>query len=109
MPAPVAPSPIATPPDAPLRSDPTTFAAKREAWLAWEEDDLFPGLNTAVAYVDDGVAWVDLQVIAVAASASASAAAFGIFAQMSAAERAAERLREAKPNWWVTAAMTRPS
>lgn len=37
------------------------------------------------------------------------AAAFGIFAQMSAAERAAERIREAKPTWWVTAAMTRPS
>ncbi len=34
------------------------------------------------------------------------AAAFGIFASMDAAERAAERLRDAKPNWWVTAAMT---
>lgn len=75
MPAPVAPSPIATPPDAPLRSAPTTFAAKREAWLLWEEADLFPGLNTATAYVDDGVAWVDLQVIAVAASASTATGA----------------------------------
>jgi 4-diphosphocytidyl-2-C-methyl-D-erythritol kinase len=34
------------------------------------------------------------------------AAAFGIFASMTAAERAADRLREAKPNWWVTAAKT---
>ena len=34
------------------------------------------------------------------------AAAFGIFASMGAAERAAERIRDAKPNWWVTAAMT---
>jgi 4-diphosphocytidyl-2-C-methyl-D-erythritol kinase len=34
------------------------------------------------------------------------AAAFGIFASMGAAERAAERIRDAKPSWWVTAAMT---
>jgi 4-diphosphocytidyl-2-C-methyl-D-erythritol kinase len=37
------------------------------------------------------------------------AAAFGIFVTLEAAERAAERLRTAKPNWFVTAAMTRPS
>jgi 4-diphosphocytidyl-2-C-methyl-D-erythritol kinase len=34
------------------------------------------------------------------------AAAFGIFASMGAAERAAERIRDAKPSWWVTPAMT---
>jgi 4-diphosphocytidyl-2-C-methyl-D-erythritol kinase len=34
------------------------------------------------------------------------AAAFGIFVSPAAAERAAERLKAAKPNWWVTAAMT---
>ena len=34
------------------------------------------------------------------------AAAFGIFINMIAAERAAERLREAKPGWWVVAART---
>ena len=37
------------------------------------------------------------------------AAAFGIFASMDAAERAATRLRDEKPGWWVTAAMTRSS
>ena len=34
------------------------------------------------------------------------AAAFGIFVKPAAAERAAERLKAAKPDWWVTAAMT---
>jgi 4-diphosphocytidyl-2-C-methyl-D-erythritol kinase len=34
------------------------------------------------------------------------AAAFGIFINMASAERAAERLREAKPGWWVVAAST---
>ncbi len=33
-------------------------------------------------------------------------AAFGIFVSLDAAERAAGRLREAKPNWFVTSAMT---
>ena len=37
------------------------------------------------------------------------AAAFGIFVSMDAAERAAARLRAARPAWWVAAAMTRPS
>lgn len=37
------------------------------------------------------------------------AAAFGIFVTMDAAERAAARLRENKPGWWVASAMTRPS
>lgn len=37
------------------------------------------------------------------------AAAFGIFVTMDAAERAAARLREAKPGWFVAAAMTRAS
>ena len=40
---------IQDPPDEPLRSDPTTFAVKREAWLTWEKDHLFPGLNAAIA------------------------------------------------------------
>jgi 4-diphosphocytidyl-2-C-methyl-D-erythritol kinase len=34
------------------------------------------------------------------------ATAFGIFASMDAAERAAARLQDAKPRWWVTPAMT---
>lgn len=34
------------------------------------------------------------------------ASAFGIFATMDAAERAADRLRDDKPNWWVVAART---
>ena len=34
------------------------------------------------------------------------AAAFGIFTTMDAAERAAARLQEAKPRWWVVPAMT---
>jgi 4-diphosphocytidyl-2-C-methyl-D-erythritol kinase len=37
------------------------------------------------------------------------AAAFGIFVTLDAAERAAARLKSAKPNWFVTAAMTRAS
>jgi 4-diphosphocytidyl-2-C-methyl-D-erythritol kinase len=37
------------------------------------------------------------------------AAAFGIFVTLDAAERAAARLREARPGWFVTAAMTRAS
>ncbi len=37
------------------------------------------------------------------------AAAFGIFVTLPAAERAAERLRAAKPAWWVIAAKTLPS
>jgi 4-diphosphocytidyl-2-C-methyl-D-erythritol kinase len=34
------------------------------------------------------------------------AAAFGIFTTMDAAERAAGRLQQAKPGWWVTSAKT---
>ena len=34
------------------------------------------------------------------------AAAFGVFVKAAAAERAAERLRTARPDWWVAAAMT---
>jgi 4-diphosphocytidyl-2-C-methyl-D-erythritol kinase len=37
------------------------------------------------------------------------AAAFGIFVTLDAAERAAARIREARPSWFVTAAMTRAS
>lgn len=37
------------------------------------------------------------------------AAAFGIFVTLEAAERAAVRLRDARPHWFVTAAMTRGS
>jgi 4-diphosphocytidyl-2-C-methyl-D-erythritol kinase len=37
------------------------------------------------------------------------ASAFGIFVTLDAAERAAARIREARPGWFVTAAMTRPS
>jgi 4-diphosphocytidyl-2-C-methyl-D-erythritol kinase len=37
------------------------------------------------------------------------AAAFGIFVTLDAAERAAARIRDARPAWFVTAAMTRPS
>jgi 4-diphosphocytidyl-2-C-methyl-D-erythritol kinase len=37
------------------------------------------------------------------------AAAYGIFVTLDAAERAAARIREARPGWFVTAAMTRPS
>ncbi len=37
------------------------------------------------------------------------AAAFGIFVTLDAAERAATRLRDARPNWFVIAAMTRGS
>lgn len=33
-------------------------------------------------------------------------AAYGIFVSLEAAERAAERIREARPGWWVAAAMT---
>lgn len=40
---------IQDPPDEPLRSEPTTFAVKREAWLTWEKNHLFPGLNAAIA------------------------------------------------------------
>lgn len=39
---------IATPPDPPLRSNPTTFAERREAWLLWEEGGLVPGLNATI-------------------------------------------------------------
>jgi Tol biopolymer transport system component len=35
--------------------------------------------------------------------------AFGIFVTLEAAERAAARLRDARPGWFVTAAMTRAS
>jgi 4-diphosphocytidyl-2-C-methyl-D-erythritol kinase len=37
------------------------------------------------------------------------AAAFGIFVTLDAAERAADRIRQARPEWFVAAAMTRPS
>lgn len=37
------------------------------------------------------------------------AAAFGIFASMQAAERAAARIGERKPAWWIIPVMTRPS
>jgi 4-diphosphocytidyl-2-C-methyl-D-erythritol kinase len=37
------------------------------------------------------------------------AAAFGIFINLGAAERAAERLSTAKPDWWVVAAQTIPA
>jgi 4-diphosphocytidyl-2-C-methyl-D-erythritol kinase len=37
------------------------------------------------------------------------AAAYGMFATIEAADRAVSRLRDAKPHWWMTSAMTRPS
>ncbi len=37
------------------------------------------------------------------------ATAFGVFVTAAAAKRAASRLRKAKPDWWVTTAMTRGS
>lgn len=40
---------ITTPPAAPLRSEPTTFAERREAWLLWEEGGLVPGLNATIS------------------------------------------------------------
>lgn len=44
---------IAPPPEnVPLRSDMANFAAYREAWLLWEKDELFPGLDATVAGVN---------------------------------------------------------
>ncbi len=37
------------------------------------------------------------------------ATAFGVFVTSAAADRAAKRIRQAKPSWWVTTAMTRGS
>lgn len=43
---------IALPPDAPLRSDPSTYSDKREDWLVWEEEELFPGLSAAITGIN---------------------------------------------------------
>lgn len=58
--------PLTAPPPAPSRTDPTTFADRGDAWLAWQEDTLVPELNALETAVSASQT---------AAAASASAAA----------------------------------
>lgn len=44
--------PITTPPTAPSRADPTTFPARADAWVAWQESSLVPQINALEANVN---------------------------------------------------------
>lgn len=60
---------ITTPPPAPQRSDPTTFSDRSDAWLAYTEDELVPGINTVATEINAMVAGIDAD----AATATAQA------------------------------------
>lgn len=60
--------PITTPPTAPNRADPTTFPARADAWVAWQESSLVPQINALETNVNAKEA------SAVAAAATAQAA-----------------------------------
>ena len=45
---------IATPPTTPVRTDPTNFSARMDAYLAWISTELVPGLNTYSGMTNSG-------------------------------------------------------
>lgn len=103
---------LTDPERAPLPPLPPRFGATLDVifWLRRARNDL----AEAAAAVDRNAAaparmlMTDPECL-FARMTGSGAAAFGVFISMDAAERAAARLREARPAWWVAAAMTRPS
>jgi 4-diphosphocytidyl-2-C-methyl-D-erythritol kinase len=91
---------------------PATFATLLEAifWLRQARNDLAePAVAVTKAAASAAKAIMRDPDCLFARMSGSGAAAFGIFVTLEAAERAAARLRDAKPGWFVTAAMTRAS
>ena len=96
----------------PLPALPAKFASLLEVifWLRQARNDLAePAALVNKAAVSAAKALMRDPDCLFARMSGSGAAAFGIFITLQAAERAAERLRAAKPAWWVVAATTLPS
>ncbi|HVY20365.1 MAG TPA: 4-(cytidine 5'-diphospho)-2-C-methyl-D-erythritol kinase [Bauldia sp.] len=94
----------------PLPSLPTKFASLLEVifWLRQARNDLAEPAVAVNKAAGSAVRALKRDPDCLFARMSGSgAAAFGIFVTLEAAERAADRLRQARPGWFVTAAMTR--
>src|SRR5260221_2702353 len=96
----------------PLPAPPKRFGSLLDVlyWLRQARNDLAEpaaGVNPAAAAA--AKALISDPECLFARMSGSGAAAVGIFATMAAAERAADRLRADKPQWWITPAITRPS
>ncbi len=88
---------------------PATFRSALELvfWLRQTRNDLIDPARVVVRKAVAAAKLLSADPDCLFARMSGSgAAAFGIFVKPSAAERAAERIKAAKPDWWVTAATT---
>ena len=97
---------------APLPALPSKFASLLEVifWLRQARNDLAePAMAVNKAAGSAAKAIMRDPDCLFSRMSGSGAAAFGIFVTLDAAERAAARLREARPGWFVTAAMTRAS
>jgi hypothetical protein len=81
-----APTPITTPPTAPTRSSPSTFATRADAWLAWEEAAVAEFDLAASDTYDNAV---DALASATAAQGSADDAADSVAAALASEQAAA--------------------
>lgn len=97
---------------APLPPPPQRFGSLLDVlyWLRQGRNDLAePAAEVNKAAAAGAKALISDPECLFARMSGSGAAAFGIFATMAAAARAADRLRVDKPLWWITPAMTRPS
>ena len=96
----------------PLPPPPKQFGSLLEViyWLRQARNDLAePAAAVNKAAAAAAKALISDTECLFARMSGSGAAAFGIFSTMAAAERAADRLRADKPQWWITPTMTRPS
>jgi 4-diphosphocytidyl-2-C-methyl-D-erythritol kinase len=93
----------------PLPALPAKFKSALDLvfWLRQTRNDLIdPARVVSRKAVAAAKALADDPDCLFARMSGSGAAAFGIFVKPAAAERAAERLKAARPDWWVAAAMT---
>lgn len=96
----------------PMRPMPARFSSVIEfaIWLRQTRNDLSEPAKAVTGLAERAVKALSADPECLFARMSGSGAtAFGIFAKMSYAERAAERIRLKRPNWWVTATETSAS
>lgn len=76
------------------------------AWLAGTRNDLQPPAQSMVAEIDQCLSALHLAGAQFARMSGSGASCFGVFANAEAAEMAAEKLRDDRPDWFIAATRT---